>query len=182
MMKTANAAKNLGVKVVNGFTGSKIWPLLYSFPPVSDAQISSNINASIAPFAPPIGNRLPRSIASFGSVVGLPFRSSAQPSGIFSPFFIAIMIFPRTTVVDPDPATYTDSYPTTATVVYVVFTLRSGLTGKVTLTMTRSGSPVIKPVSLNITVADGWSDFHIDSSSGFPVGDYAGVSQVPIPK
>ena len=39
MIKTAYAAKNLGVKVVNGFTGSKIWPLLYSFPPVSDAQI-----------------------------------------------------------------------------------------------------------------------------------------------
>ncbi len=39
MMKTAQAAKNLGVGVVNGFTGSKIWSLLYSFPPVSDAQI-----------------------------------------------------------------------------------------------------------------------------------------------
>lgn len=39
MIKTAHAAKNLGVRVVNGFTGSKIWPLLYSFPPVSDAQI-----------------------------------------------------------------------------------------------------------------------------------------------
>jgi sugar phosphate isomerase/epimerase len=39
MIKTAHAAKNLGVKVVNGFTGSKIWSLLYSFPPVSDAQI-----------------------------------------------------------------------------------------------------------------------------------------------
>lgn len=39
MMKTARAAKNLGVKVVNGFTGSKIWQFLYSFPPVSAAQI-----------------------------------------------------------------------------------------------------------------------------------------------
>jgi sugar phosphate isomerase/epimerase len=39
MMKTAQAAKNLGVSVVNGFTGSRIWGLLYSFPPVSDAQI-----------------------------------------------------------------------------------------------------------------------------------------------
>jgi sugar phosphate isomerase/epimerase len=36
---TAHAAKNLGVKVVNGFTGSSIWHLLYSFPPVSDAMI-----------------------------------------------------------------------------------------------------------------------------------------------
>jgi sugar phosphate isomerase/epimerase len=39
MMKTAQAAKNLGVKVVNGFTGSSIWHLLYSFPPVSTAMI-----------------------------------------------------------------------------------------------------------------------------------------------
>ena len=67
--------------------------------PVSAAQISSNIRASIAPFAPPMGNRLPCSIASLGSVVALPCRSSAQPSGIFSPRRIAIMILPRTTVV-----------------------------------------------------------------------------------
>ena len=39
MMRTAQAAKNLGVKVVNGFTGSSIWHLLYSFPPVSSAMI-----------------------------------------------------------------------------------------------------------------------------------------------
>jgi sugar phosphate isomerase/epimerase len=39
MIRTAHAARNLGVKVVNGFTGSKIWGLLYSFPPVSTAQI-----------------------------------------------------------------------------------------------------------------------------------------------
>jgi sugar phosphate isomerase/epimerase len=31
--KTAKAAKKLGVSVVNGFTGSSIWHLLYSFPP-----------------------------------------------------------------------------------------------------------------------------------------------------
>lgn len=34
MMLTARAAANLGVKVVNGFTGSAIWHLLYGFPPV----------------------------------------------------------------------------------------------------------------------------------------------------
>src|SRR5262245_15378443 len=67
--------------------------------PVSAAQMSSNINASIAPFAPPIGKRLPRSIASLGSVVGLPSAPSAQPSGMRSPRFMAIMILPRTTVV-----------------------------------------------------------------------------------
>lgn len=33
MKAAARAAKNLGVPVVNGFTGSSIWHLLYSFPP-----------------------------------------------------------------------------------------------------------------------------------------------------
>ena len=39
MKQTALAAKNMGLKVVNGFTGSSIWHLIYSFPPVSEAQI-----------------------------------------------------------------------------------------------------------------------------------------------
>ncbi len=41
MIKTARAAKHLGVKVVNGFTGSSIWHLLYSFPPVTSAMIDA---------------------------------------------------------------------------------------------------------------------------------------------
>ncbi len=39
MIQTAKAAKKLGVKVVNGFTGSSIWHLLYSFPPASPDMI-----------------------------------------------------------------------------------------------------------------------------------------------
>jgi sugar phosphate isomerase/epimerase len=39
MMDTARAAQKFGVSVVNGFTGSSIWPLLYSFPPVTQAMI-----------------------------------------------------------------------------------------------------------------------------------------------
>ncbi|MBN1863530.1 MAG: sugar phosphate isomerase/epimerase [Victivallales bacterium] len=41
MVNTAKAAKKLGVKVVNGFTGSSIWHLLYSFPPVSNDMINA---------------------------------------------------------------------------------------------------------------------------------------------
>ena len=41
MMDTARAAAKLGVKVVNGFTGSSIWHLLYSFPPVSAEMIDA---------------------------------------------------------------------------------------------------------------------------------------------
>jgi len=39
MKNTARAAKNLGVKVVNGFTGSSIWHMFYSFPPVTDEMV-----------------------------------------------------------------------------------------------------------------------------------------------
>jgi sugar phosphate isomerase/epimerase len=40
MIDTAAAAKRLGVDVVTGFTGSPIWHLLYSFPPVSQEMIN----------------------------------------------------------------------------------------------------------------------------------------------
>lgn len=39
IIKTAQAAKRLGVSVVNGFTGSSIWHLIYSFPPVTPQMI-----------------------------------------------------------------------------------------------------------------------------------------------
>jgi sugar phosphate isomerase/epimerase len=40
VIETAKAAKRLGVSVVNGFTGSPIWHLLYAFPPVPDEMIT----------------------------------------------------------------------------------------------------------------------------------------------
>ena len=39
MKLTARAAQKFGVSVVNGFTGSSIWPLLYSFPPVPESMV-----------------------------------------------------------------------------------------------------------------------------------------------
>jgi len=47
MKRTARAAKKLGVSVVNGFTGSSIWHLLYGFPPVP----TSMVDAGFAQFA-----------------------------------------------------------------------------------------------------------------------------------
>ena len=41
MKHTARAARNLDVPVVCGFTGSPIWHLLYSFPPVAPAAIDA---------------------------------------------------------------------------------------------------------------------------------------------
>jgi sugar phosphate isomerase/epimerase len=36
---TARAAAKFGVKVVNGFTGSSVWHLIYRFPPTSDEMV-----------------------------------------------------------------------------------------------------------------------------------------------
>ena len=41
MIKTAQAAKRFGINVVNGFTGSSIWHLVYSFPPNLPGQIEA---------------------------------------------------------------------------------------------------------------------------------------------
>lgn len=41
MIATAQAAARLGVKVVNGFTGSSIWHKLYFFPPTGQAEIDA---------------------------------------------------------------------------------------------------------------------------------------------
>ena len=52
MKDTARAAKNLGLKVANGFTGSSIWHMLYSFPPVSDAMIDEGFEHFAKMFNP----------------------------------------------------------------------------------------------------------------------------------
>ena len=44
MKATAHAASRLGVTVVNGFTGSAVWHMLYAFPPTSDADISKGFD------------------------------------------------------------------------------------------------------------------------------------------
>ncbi|MBE2272438.1 MAG: sugar phosphate isomerase/epimerase [Anaerolinea sp.] len=38
---TAHAAKLMGVNVVNGFTGSPVWHMIYRFPPTSDEMIEA---------------------------------------------------------------------------------------------------------------------------------------------
>lgn len=47
MQCTAQAAKRFGVDLVNGFTGSSVWSMLYFFPPTSQ----SDIDAGYADFA-----------------------------------------------------------------------------------------------------------------------------------
>jgi sugar phosphate isomerase/epimerase len=52
LVRTARAAKMLGVKTVVGFTGSPIWHLLYSFPPVTEAMIDEGYAEFARRFTP----------------------------------------------------------------------------------------------------------------------------------
>ncbi len=52
MMNAARAAQKLGVGIVNAFTGSSIWPLLYSFPPVSQEMIDDGFKLLAERFNP----------------------------------------------------------------------------------------------------------------------------------
>ena len=52
LKNTARAAQKLGVSTVNGFTGSSIWHLLYSFPPVSDKMVDAGFELFAERFNP----------------------------------------------------------------------------------------------------------------------------------
>lgn len=52
LANTARAAQKLGVGVVNGFTGSSIWHLLYSFPPAPEAMIGRGFELLAERFNP----------------------------------------------------------------------------------------------------------------------------------
>ncbi len=52
LVRTARAAKMLGVDTVVGFTGSSIWHLIYSFPPVTEAMIEEGFADFARRFTP----------------------------------------------------------------------------------------------------------------------------------
>jgi len=52
IIKTGEAAARLGVSVVNGFTGSPIWHLIYGFPPVSASMIADGFKKFAAQWKP----------------------------------------------------------------------------------------------------------------------------------
>ena len=52
LMNTARAAQKFGVGIVNGFTGSSIWPFLYSFPPVPEKMIEAGFQLLAERFNP----------------------------------------------------------------------------------------------------------------------------------
>ena len=73
MIKTAEAAARLGVQVVNGFTGSSIWHLIYSFPPVTQSMIDDGY-ADFAAKWKPILDRYQQ--------LGIKFALEAHPTEI----------------------------------------------------------------------------------------------------
>ena len=52
LKNTARAAQKLGVDVVNGFSGSSIWHLLYAYPPLSPADIDAGYELLAERFNP----------------------------------------------------------------------------------------------------------------------------------
>ena len=52
MKNTARAAQKFGVEVVNGFTGSSIWHMNYSFPPVPESMIEDGFRLFADRFNP----------------------------------------------------------------------------------------------------------------------------------
>jgi len=52
LKNTARAAQKFGVGIVNGFTGSSIWHLLYSFPPVPPKMIDAGFDLLAQRFNP----------------------------------------------------------------------------------------------------------------------------------
>ena len=52
IINTARAAKKMGISIVIGFTGSSIWHLLYSFPPVSSEMIDRGFEDFAARWTP----------------------------------------------------------------------------------------------------------------------------------
>jgi sugar phosphate isomerase/epimerase len=70
---TARAAARMGVKVVNGFTGSPVWHLIYRFPPTSDAMIDAGYKDFGARWKP---------ILDVFAEVGVKFALEAHPAEI----------------------------------------------------------------------------------------------------
>jgi sugar phosphate isomerase/epimerase len=73
VMNTARAAKQFGVKVVNGFTGSPIWHMLYRFPPTTDEMIDAGYREFAERWNP---------ILDVFDEVGVKFALEAHPAEI----------------------------------------------------------------------------------------------------
>ena len=80
MKDAARAARKLGVSVVNGFTGSSVWHLLYSFPPVPPKMIDEGFELLAERFGP---------ILDVFGECGVKFALEVHPTEIAFDFYTA---------------------------------------------------------------------------------------------
>jgi hypothetical protein len=125
-----------------------------------------------------------------GSTVTLPFTITGPrkapppptpvPSGTSAFTLLSMATGADSSKSGPDSTKFTDTFPKTAPQVYVVFSLRPGLSGKVICNMTANGSDVIKPITLSYGSGVSWGDFKISTGGKLRVGDYvATLTYVP---
>jgi hypothetical protein len=101
-----------------------------------------------------------------------PATPAPVPSGTSAFTLLRMATDADSTTSAPDATKYTDTFPSSSAKVFVVFSLRDGLTGKVVCTMTANGSAIVQPITLTYGSGDSWGDFAISSGGSFPIGDY----------
>lgn len=117
-----------------------------------------------------------------GATVTLPFTVTGPrkapasptpvPSGTSAFTLLSMATFADSSKPAPDATAFTDSFATTAPKLYVVFSLRPGLTGNVVCTMTVDGADMIQPITISYGSGNSWGDFEISPAGTFPAGDY----------
>ena len=78
MIKAGDAARKLGISIVNGFTGSSIWHKLYFFPPTSDKEIDEGYQDFARRFTP---------IFDHYKKIGVKFGIEVHPTEIAYDFY-----------------------------------------------------------------------------------------------
>ena len=72
----------------------------------------------------------------------------------------------------PGARTFTSTFPAKAPAMYVVFALRTGLTGNVICAISANGAQAVQPITLTYGPTNSWGDFKISSQGTFVVGNY----------
>ena len=84
MMKTAQAAADMGCAVVTGFMGSPIWKYLYSFPQTSEQMVEDGFNRILELWTP---------ILDTFDRVGVKFALEVHPSEIAFDYWTTVRLF-----------------------------------------------------------------------------------------
>lgn len=133
--------------------------------PLMVVALSACSGASASSAAPAAATTAPSAAQAVAS-------SAAATPTLGGPFTIAgIADHVDRTATAANPADFETTVPSTSAAVYIVFALKPGTVGKVTLTMTRDGDSVSDPLSIDYTEANSWGDFKMD----FPTGDTTGA-------